>query len=315
MLLYETELEPGMRFGSLRLLAPKDKLKVGRKWSVVCECSKEFEAESVLLIDRYITSCGCKKQEKRKHMLYAVSTESGFIKIGKSIDVISRIKELQIGNHENLTLLGISGLSEDDLEVHPVLVDHHKRGEWFYPSEEVRAFISLHFIPYSQFIPNLEYSKPIDYYCEVIWSQKKGWISNKVPVTDVVGQYLSIRRVTFSSFYTGLMALSSYTTGLRTKDPCFFDKVYALKYLYSHKITPNKTYPYGIPPIENYSLLDLIDLCIAYSEGTSAVNEGFYFKHSEIKNVQISPKALSTREQFKAYQKTLTSNKDKKQSL
>jgi hypothetical protein len=66
----------------------------------------------------------------------------GPIKIGKTKSVSKRLKELQIGCAESLSLRGwIHGDVES--QIHELFSDHRMNGEWFRPDESILSFIEL----------------------------------------------------------------------------------------------------------------------------------------------------------------------------
>lgn len=76
-------------------------------------------------------------------MIYFVQDgEDGPIKIGYSDDVVRRIAELSIGAHRELrVLLVISGEIEQEKQLHDRFSFAHKKGEWFWPVNELLSFI------------------------------------------------------------------------------------------------------------------------------------------------------------------------------
>ena len=62
------------------------------------------------------------------------------VKIGRAIDVASRLKSLQTGTpHELRTLLVLDG--DREMEMHDRFARHRIRGEWFHWCDEIRQFI------------------------------------------------------------------------------------------------------------------------------------------------------------------------------
>ncbi len=76
-------------------------------------------------------------------MIYFIqATVSGFIKIGYAIEPWNRIKQLQTGSSEPLTILkSIPGNKEREKEIQNFLIAHRIRGEWYKPDVEVLNFI------------------------------------------------------------------------------------------------------------------------------------------------------------------------------
>ena len=66
----------------------------------------------------------------------------GPIKIGTAVDPIVRLRTLQTGTPEPLTLLAVvPGGRTREAEVHRALAHHRRSGEWFEPDDEVFEFV------------------------------------------------------------------------------------------------------------------------------------------------------------------------------
>lgn len=75
-------------------------------------------------------------------MIYFLQGEqTGLIKIGKSANVADRLMKLQIGSPDLLTCLAVIEKENDDAKYHTRFRHDWVRGEWFKPSEKLRAFI------------------------------------------------------------------------------------------------------------------------------------------------------------------------------
>lgn len=62
----------------------------------------------------------------------------GPIKVGVSVDPISRMAQMQTGMPETLRLLAfIPGTRDDERKLHDRLARHRIRGEWFHPHQDV----------------------------------------------------------------------------------------------------------------------------------------------------------------------------------
>ena len=70
--------------------------------------------------------------------------EDGPIKVGYTEDNAEyRLKSLQTGNPDELTLLGeIYGSKDDERKIHKKFEKHKLRGEWFNPENDLLSFIS-----------------------------------------------------------------------------------------------------------------------------------------------------------------------------
>jgi hypothetical protein len=78
------------------------------------------------------------EDETRTQCVYFISAPSGYWKIGVAIDPWDRLKTLQIGHHEKLTLINASdceadGIAAVDYErtLHEFLAPLRVQGEWF----------------------------------------------------------------------------------------------------------------------------------------------------------------------------------------
>lgn len=74
--------------------------------------------------------------------VYFIRDEDGFIKIGSTSHVGSRLKQLQTSSRQRLSVMGSHlGSTADEKALHARFADDHARGEWFYPSRELLAYI------------------------------------------------------------------------------------------------------------------------------------------------------------------------------
>lgn len=79
-------------------------------------------------------------------MVYFVQARTlGFIKIGVTVDIGSRINSIQVGCPDHVDLIG--GIADRrayhlELALHARFADDRHRGEWFRPSEALLAFIA-----------------------------------------------------------------------------------------------------------------------------------------------------------------------------
>ena len=71
------------------------------------------------------------------HVYFIQQGRSGPIKIGRSVDVLARLRALQTGCHEELRILGVSLLGGAPLErrLHRMFAADRLSGEWFRPSQ------------------------------------------------------------------------------------------------------------------------------------------------------------------------------------
>ena len=65
--------------------------------------------------------------------IYFIENANGEIKIGRSEDVISRLRQLQTGNSSNLKLrFTINEVKETfEAHIHEIVQAYHIQGEWF----------------------------------------------------------------------------------------------------------------------------------------------------------------------------------------
>jgi len=70
------------------------------------------------------------------------SVTTGYIKIGRTIGNKDRLKTLQIGNHDELRLLGTT-LQFSEHALHKAFAPLRIRGEWFRPHPILRMFIGV----------------------------------------------------------------------------------------------------------------------------------------------------------------------------
>jgi hypothetical protein len=78
-----------------------------------------------------------------REFVYFVTTDvSRLTKIGRAQNVETRLKAIQTGNHEPLSLLGVlAGGKELEREIHAMLADTRVRGEWFRPSPALKDLL------------------------------------------------------------------------------------------------------------------------------------------------------------------------------
>lgn len=96
-------------------------------------------------------------------MIYFIRSgnDDGPIKIGYTAydDALSRMQTLQIGNPEQLTLLGVMpGSMEDEDRLHIRFKDYRMRGEWFRANERLLAYVSANANAYEHVAPPWPYT-------------------------------------------------------------------------------------------------------------------------------------------------------------
>ena len=79
------------------------------------------------------------KQKELEGYVYFIADNNGRIKIGKAIDPHVRMRDLQIGNPDKLTLLFyVNGGYRLENRVHALLYDFRIQGEWFEDCKQLR---------------------------------------------------------------------------------------------------------------------------------------------------------------------------------
>lgn len=83
-----------------------------------------------------------KQEFARQENVYFISDEDGYIKIGFANNVSSRLKDLQTAARQELRLIAtMHGNVSDEKSLHKRFEEDHVRGEWFYPSTELKKYI------------------------------------------------------------------------------------------------------------------------------------------------------------------------------
>ena len=107
--------------------------------------SQEYRAKSppayLATRQRYIASL-----KDGRPQIYFVQAASGPIKIGfVKKAMVHRLKDLQVGNHEVLTLIGWKlGTVSEERALHVRFRHLRIRGEWFRPAPELLALVKKH---------------------------------------------------------------------------------------------------------------------------------------------------------------------------
>jgi len=96
-------------------------------------------------------------------MVYFI-TDGEFIKIGKSENPIDRMKKMQTGNARELKMLATYQCYDEDLEgyIHKRFATYRFRGEWFFPSKELFAFMNFSIESHEDFIDRLSIHKMVN---------------------------------------------------------------------------------------------------------------------------------------------------------
>ncbi len=87
-------------------------------------------------------SNGNPNREISNRIVYFVRCTSGLIKIGSSTDVVHRLRVMQTGSAETLTLIATKrGNADLEKLLHRHFKKERVRGEWFTPSERLLSYI------------------------------------------------------------------------------------------------------------------------------------------------------------------------------
>ena len=123
----------------------------GDGYQVTCglSCQSKLDAEEMRWLDIKIKSCVPRAVEilgavPEEHRVYFVQAkESRLIKIGTSVNVRGRLRELSGASPEELELLvDIRGDREVETRIHERFAKYRKHGEWFEPGAELLEFIN-----------------------------------------------------------------------------------------------------------------------------------------------------------------------------
>jgi len=76
--------------------------------------------------------------------IYFIEDGRGYVKIGVSLDVDARLKSLQTGNSQTLSLVGtVRGSYDQEAYWHARFSDQHHRGEWFRIEDKLETFLDI----------------------------------------------------------------------------------------------------------------------------------------------------------------------------
>lgn len=105
---------------------------------ISCMCNPCHEEE----IKSIISGEECQGSISYVYLIQA--SESKNLKIGFSSNPDRRIKKLQTGNKEKLSMIGlIRGGAKTEKMLHKMFASYRERGEWFRNSEEIRSFFDI----------------------------------------------------------------------------------------------------------------------------------------------------------------------------
>ena len=91
-----------------------------------------------------ITS-GTPSRLRKQPYVYFVQNEDGFIKIGFTRHIKSRLVRMQIDNCMKVKLIGkMKGGRDLEMKLHRKFKQYRKRGEWFVAVPELLEYISTH---------------------------------------------------------------------------------------------------------------------------------------------------------------------------
>lgn len=78
----------------------------------------------------------------RKTVTYAIQNGRGMVKLGVTTNMPARLRDLQIGSADTLTVLGVVAGNQEQA-LHTRFAHSHVRGEWFRSSPALLALFSL----------------------------------------------------------------------------------------------------------------------------------------------------------------------------
>jgi hypothetical protein len=83
-----------------------------------------------------------RKEKFSKSIVYFIKT-GNFIKIGKTNNLFCRIRSIRVDNPYKIELLGyIENNEHTEKELHWKFREYHKKGEWFYLSQEILDYVN-----------------------------------------------------------------------------------------------------------------------------------------------------------------------------
>lgn len=101
---------------------------------------REYQRSVAEAADRFVFQTGIGPQQKER--VYFIASESGPIKIGMALDPQKRLKGLQTGHHEKLSILATcSGGQPQERAYHVQFAAHRLNGEWFERCPDILAEI------------------------------------------------------------------------------------------------------------------------------------------------------------------------------
>jgi hypothetical protein len=115
------------------LLVIPFKAECGSEWEI---CFGFHKGQTSAFV-RIRKSCS-----EASYLYFIEAVDTGYIKIGRSVNPERRLAQLSTGSPNQLVLLGqISGGSELEAELHRSFGNLRERGEWFRTSGELKQFI------------------------------------------------------------------------------------------------------------------------------------------------------------------------------
>ena len=88
------------------------------------------------------TFCQVPHLQKQPYV-YFVQNEAGYIKIGTTRHVKSRVNKIQCDNHMKIKLIGkMKGGFDLEIKLHRKFKQYRKRGEWFEGTPELLEYIA-----------------------------------------------------------------------------------------------------------------------------------------------------------------------------
>ena len=92
----------------------------------------------------YPQGCACPVPYLQKQpYVYFVQSSDGYVKIGTTRHIKSRVGKIQVDNHMRIKLIGkMKGGFDLELKLHLKFKRYRKRGEWFHPAPELIEYIA-----------------------------------------------------------------------------------------------------------------------------------------------------------------------------
>ena len=116
----------------------------------ICITHSGVDPRVILLCKDALSFAGISKNECQidasgnvyRRQVYFVKNTKGLIKIGSTMTVMDRIKQLETGASEPLTLIAhLDGSTKRESELHRRFAEYRVHGEWFSPGSSLVSYI------------------------------------------------------------------------------------------------------------------------------------------------------------------------------